>query len=99
MEREKFCALSDSINELTEKQKKELFIELFSEIKEKEDALSDLYWKDRSGEVFMFCNENADFKNAITTKRKFLETFELPAFLPTKEEFSEYMFEIYENLL
>lgn len=98
MERKKFCALSDSVNQLTEKQKRDLFSELFFVIKEKEDALNDLYFSDRSGEVQKFCDENADFKAAITTKRKFLEAFELPAFLPTKNEFIKYMSELYDSL-
>jgi hypothetical protein len=51
MEKELFNELLDSLEKLKEKQKKELFSELFKSIPDKNDSLFELWLYDNSGSV------------------------------------------------
>lgn len=96
MEKELFNELLDSLEKLKEKQKKELFSELFKSIPDKNDSLFELWLYDNSGSVQDFCNENADL-SSVQSKRKFLSALSFKSY-KTKSEFIEYMSELYDNL-
>lgn len=96
MKKELFNELLDSLEKLKEEQKKDLFIELFQSISNKNDSLFELWLYDNNGSVQDFCNENADLSSA-QSKRKFLSALGFESY-KTKSEFIEYMSELYDNL-
>lgn len=96
MEKELFNELLNVVEKLKEKQKKELFLELFQSISDKNDSLFEIWIHDRSGSVQDFCNENA-YLLSVQSKSKFLSALGFESY-KTKSEFIQYMSELYDNL-
>lgn len=97
MKKDLFNELLKNVEKLTEKQKEELFSELFKQISDKSGSLFDLWLFDKSESVQNFCNENAEISKT-QSKRKFLSALGWNGYLLSKSEFIEYMSELYDNL-
>ncbi len=94
MKKEMFNKLLESLDKLNENQKSELLNKLFRIIKDKECIFTDIYWDDY--EIVRFCNRNADLSE-VHDKKTFLSSVGFD-YYKTKEEFMEYMSELYDYL-
>lgn len=95
MKKELFSEFLESVCKLNEKQKNELFSEVFKAIKDKDSTLIDLYW-DNYEVMQDFCNEHADLSD-IHNKKDFLSAVGFDHY-KTKNEFIEYMSDLYDYL-
>lgn len=95
MKKELFEELLESIEKLKDAQRIDLFGELLKSIKDKSFALEDIFW-DNYEIMQDFCSKHADLSD-VHNKKDFLSAIGFD-YYKTKNEFIEYMSDLYNYL-